>query len=254
MAIPQEQPATLPASLPGSNLIPTINPEGGFALSKLDMFTEQFVQHAVNCAGTALNIGSGYGIPERRALQLGAQHIICNDVSKEQLALIEQLTPPQHRSKLTLLPGTFPDELDIPPNSVHVMGIFRVLHFFDPEKFTRALRAAYQLLRPQGVLIISAETPYMKNWLNFLPEYHKRREAGHPWPGFITDVPLYESAGFSYNLPSQMHLLDPDVLTRELTQCGFSIDTCVTFDRADLFPESVVYDGRESVGAIAHKP
>lgn len=244
----------MPPLIEGGHFSPALNETGGFILSRLDPYTEAFVTHAVASKGTVLNIGSGYGIPERIALHLGAEKVICNDVSDEQLKLIEALTPNELKSRLKLLPGTFP-KLVLPPKSIQVMGIFRVLHFFNPEMLEKAIDSAYNLLEPGGILIISAETPYLANWQRFIPEYEQNVKMGVPNPGYIADTSKYETAGYSRRLPPRMHFLDPNVLTLLLTKNDrFIVEKCSTFDRSGTFPKELLLDGKESVGVIARKP
>jgi SAM-dependent methyltransferase len=233
--------------------IPSIFSQGGFILSKLDKYTEEFVKHAVICGGTVLNIGSGYGIPERLALLLGAKKIICNDICAEHLEIIKNLTPKIYHPNLDLAVGSFPDEITLSANSVRVIGIFRVLHFFDPDLLVGAIKKAHELLETGGTLIISAETPYLGNWKKFIPIYERRKEQKESWPGYIPDTSDYETAGYSRRLPPKMHFLDVAVLTRVLTENGFSIIRCTTLNRADTFPEHLLYNGQESVGAVAQK-
>ena len=39
-----------------------------------------------------------------------------------------------------------------------------------------------------------------------------------------------------------------------LTENGFTVEQCTTFNRAATFPQNILLDGRESIGAIARKP
>lgn len=227
--------------------------QGGFVLSKLDMYTEEFVKYAVTCNGTSFNIGSGYGIPERIALLLGAKKIICNDICAEHLDIIKALTLPSYHPRLSFICGSFPEEVNLPNNSIKVIGIFRVLHFLAPEVLVHAIRRIHNLLEPDGVLILTAETPHLGNWQLFIPEYERRVKNNEPWPGYISDTSIYETAGYSKNLPPKMHFLDVVTLIRVLTENGFTVERCTTFNRASTFPQNMLLDGRESVGAIARK-
>lgn len=253
------QPLTTKTITPGldtdesGSFITAVFSQGGFILSKLDTYTEEFVKHAVACKGTSFNIGSGFGIPERIALLLGAEKIICNDICTEHLDIIRELTPPNYHPKLSFARGSFPDEVDLPNNSIKLIGIFRVLHFLEPDLIIQAIRRIHELLEPNGTLILSAETPYLGNWQGFISEYEHRVKNKDPWPGYISDTSIYETAGYSKKLPSKMHFLDVATLTRVLTENGFTVEQCSTFNRATTFPQNILLDGRESVGAIARK-
>jgi len=45
-----------------------------------------------------------------------------------------------------------------------------------------------------------------------------------------------------------------NVLTRELKRARFEVEECRFIDRKEDFPEELLLDGRESVGAVAVKP
>ncbi len=244
--------SSLAADASGS-FISSISADGGFILSKLDQYTEDFVRYAVSINGRGLNIGSGYGIVERISLLMGAKEIMCNDICTEQLSVIKSLTPPNYQTKLHFVEGSFPDEIKLPNNTLQLIGIFRVLHFLDPQMLILAIRKIHDLLEPNGLLILSAETPYLGNWKKFIPEYESKVNNNEPWPGYIADTSSYETAGYSKKLPPKMHFLDVNVITRLLTENGFTVEKCTTFDRASTFPPGLLLDGRESVGAIARK-
>ncbi len=243
----------IPSADKAGKFIPSSSSDGGFIVAKLDPYTEEFIKYAATCDRKSLNIGCGYGIPERLSLLLGANSIICNDICTEHLTIIKKLTPQDYHSKLKFISGSFPGNVNLPNESIDLIGIFRLLHFFDPETVVLAIKKAYDLLSPNGILILSAETPYLGNWQNFIPEYEHRIAQKNPWPGYISDTLAYETAGYSRQLPPKMNFLDVATLTRVLTENGFSIIKCATFSRADTFPESLLLNGKESVGAIAKK-
>jgi hypothetical protein len=109
------------------------------------------------------------------------------------------------------------------------------------------------LILINGILILSAETPYLANWQKFIPEYEFKVKNKNQWPGYISDTLNYETANYNIRLPPQIHFLDVTTLTRVLTENKFTIEKCTTFNRADTFPTDILLDGRESVGAIARK-
>lgn len=242
----------LPPLFPDSQLITALNPQGGYVFARLDPFMEEFVHYAVTLGGTALNVGSGFGIAERLALLLGAENIICNDIYQDQLELVQQLTPVEYSARLNLLQGAFPDELNIVNSSIRVFGIFRVLHFFMPEEIVRAFNTIYSWLEPGGVLTLCVNTMYMRNWHKFIPVYEQRVKEGQLWPG-VAECAQFESGEYGGRLPAYMHLMDQEVLTRELTRAGFVIEKAANIDCHGFFPNTVSYNGREGVGVVARK-
>ena len=95
------------------------------------------------------------------------------------------------------------------------------------------------------------ETPYLKNFLPFVPIFEKRKEEGLQLPGFVEDVmkidPIRGQA-----LPKEMMVFDKDVLSHLFKSFGFQVEKCEEFARPE-FPEDLKLDGRESVGLIAKK-
>jgi hypothetical protein len=126
------------------------------------------------------------------------------------------------------------------------------MHFFDGAKLETSARILLNWLASGGKVFIVAETPYLKNFSSFIPTYEARRAAGNPWPGFIDDV-MAVAPERGVSLPPQMHLLDPEVLSRVFRQAGFVIEKAEMFARPE-FPEDIQLDGRESVGLVARKP
>ena len=194
--------------------------------------------------------GAAYGVATLPALAHGA-HVIANDSAPEHLQLLLEKTPPAQRANLTLMPGLFPEDLAIAPCSLGVILVARVLHFFDGERIRKAFARCYEWLRPGGRLIVTAETPYLRNLQSFIPEYESRRGKGAEWPGFIDDFPKWDTRK-GVNLPAQMHLLDETVMAREAARAGFRTISIKHFGRPE-FPDTLKFDGRESVGAIVEK-
>lgn len=244
---------TMPKCDNQGKFIKSLSEKGGFITTNLDKYTEDFVKYAVFYKKDILNIGSGLAIPERIAILLGAEEIICNDISTEQLAIIKNVLPIQYQKKLILLSGSFPEKINLANYSLNLIGIFRVLHFFDPINLIISIKKFYKLLKPNGKLIITAETPYLGNWKKFIPEFERRIKEKQDFPGFITDTSIYETNGYSTSLPQKMHFLDVNTISRILIENGFRIIECKMFSREIIFPKEILFDGRESIGVIAEK-
>ncbi|MCE3044642.1 class I SAM-dependent methyltransferase [Legionella sp. 16cNR16C] len=192
--------------------IKTHNPLGGFVVKPCDIISEQFLLHAGQCYqnnGAVLEIGAGFGAASLLAGSKGVK-VFCNDISAENLAVVKQLHLNQTKEGITasgdasefiLIPGDFPDELlSLPKKYFDAILISRVLHFFKGEKIDKAVSFAAKLLKPGGKLYLICETPYLKNWQRFLPEYEKRLKNNIEWPGEITNPTDYESSGRASSL------------------------------------------------------
>lgn len=223
----------------------------GYMTSTLDPFSQKIIDFAKNSSGPLLEIGAAYGVATLKALEIGCQ-VIANDLDERHLKILLERTPKQEKERLTLLPGKFPEEINIPQKSVGAILICRVLHFFNGQRIELAINKAFGWLKSGGKLAIIAETPYLKNFQNFIPIYEQRKKQGHPWPGFIEDTMEFGPDRGKF-LPKQVHWLDKEVLCRAVEKVGFLIEEVSFIDRKD-FPDDLRLDGRESVGLIARKP
>jgi ubiquinone/menaquinone biosynthesis C-methylase UbiE len=236
-----------------NGFIPTLN-QMGFMTSTLDSFSEEFTTFsALPWEGTSklsLEIGAAYGVATLKALQKGA-HILANDIHEDHLTLLQERVPENLRKRLTLFPGQFPEGVELKNNSLKAILICRVLHFFNEEKLSQSLQKFVKALEPGGKIFVVTETPYLKNFLPFVPTFEKRKEEGLPLPGFVEDVMKIDPIRGQF-LPKEMMVFDKDVLSHLFKSVGFHIEKCEEFARPE-FPEDLRYDGRESVGLIAKK-
>lgn len=248
-------------------LIKTHNPVGGFTTIPSDPYSKKFlsyVEEIAQCGGKVLEVGTAFGAASLEALSLGAT-VYCNDIDPKNLAVVCKRYHDGHgynldastgdSNKLICVPGSFPDELSgLPKNSFDAILICRVLHFFKGEIIEKSIRQMGELLKPGGKLFIVCETPYMKNWQSFIPEYERRVAQDVEWPGEMTNQAEYENAGYAATLPLLMNFMNKDVIDRTINRSGlFDIEHSSYINRAGQFPEDLLLDGRESVGAVAVK-
>jgi SAM-dependent methyltransferase len=184
-------------------------------------------------------------------LSKGAE-IICNDIDESHLAILEEEAVRQklNLSKLRTVCADFSYELDLPKASLDGILIARVLHLFNGPRIEHSLKKAYQWLKPGGKIFIVAETPYLKIFSDFIPEYEARVKRDEEWPGLITDIHKYFNDD---NFPELVHCMDPVILKRVLKNQGFLVEEISFISRSD-FPPNRRLDGRESIGVIACKP
>ncbi len=229
--------------------IKTLNNYGYMGAYPSDRVMKEFIDFAEDVSTPMLDVGAAYGVATLPCLEKGAR-VWANDLDKRHLEALQEKAQNQGLSNLKLLPGKFPDELTIEPESLRAALVARVLHFFTAEEIMRAAQTLYSWLRPGGKIFITAETPYLRNIQNFIPTYEKRK-LNKTWPGWIEAfADLDQRKGTS--LPRSMHLLDPDILKRVFESAGFRTQWCDFFARPE-FPEDLQLDGRESVGYIGVK-
>lgn len=222
----------------------------GYMTSGLDIYSQAFVDFAPAAPGPVLDVGAAYGVASVAALSNGA-HVIANDIEARHLAILRERAPAGLRTRLTLMPGSFPDGVEFQPGILGAVLICRVMHFFDGPAIERAAANVMRWLAPGGKVFVVGETPFIGTAKGFFPTYEARVKAGDPWPGIVENVGAHDPKRAG-NLPSRMHLLDEETLRRVFTQAGFVIEKLGTFARPE-FPPDIQLDGRESVGLIARK-
>ena len=232
-----------------NGFIKTLN-NMGYMTSGLDAYSQAFVDFAPAAPGPALDIGAAYGVASLAALSRGAR-VIANDIDDRHLEILRGRAPEHIQSRLSLMPGSFPDGIDFAPESVGAVLICRVMHFFDGPAIERAAAKAMRWLAPGGKVFAVGETPFIGTAKGFFPTYEARVKAGEPWPGIVENVGAHDPKRAG-NLPSRMHLLDEPTLRRVFTQAGFVVEKAGTFARPE-FPPDIQLDGRESVGLIGRK-
>ena len=243
----------------------THNPSGGFTTTPCDPVSQKFLAHAASsaqCGGKVLEIGAAFGAATLEAISKGAT-VFCNDIDPENLAVVRQryLAATDNPldsitgddSKLILIPGELPQDLiGLPQKYFDAILICRVLHFFSGAQIDESIALLSKLLAPGGKIYIVCETPFLKNWQRFIPEFHRRVERGIEWPGEITNPAEYESSGRAASLPKFVHWITKEILERSLARAGFAIEHVEYINRSGQFPEDLLLPehGKESVGAI----
>lgn len=245
----EQKVLTIPDAEAGG-FVPTLNGMGYMTVS-CDRFMREFIAFAPSCECPVLDIGAAYGVATTAALDSGAT-VIANDIDDRHLMLLRNTLSPQASARLITIPGHFPRDIRFSRNSIGAILIARVLHFFDGDLLTESVRKAFEWLVPGGRIFVTAETPYLRNWQEFIPTYEERKRRGERWPGFVEDAPSVVTQRRS-NLPKAMHFLDPEVLTRVFREGGFQVEEASVFARPE-FPDDLRLDGRESVGLIGVKP
>jgi len=209
-----------------------------------------------------LEIGAAFGAASLEAITKGAT-VFCNDIEPENLAVIKNRfsamideyneSSSGDNNKLILVPGEFPHELaGLPENYFDAILICRVLHFFTGKKIEESLALMSKLLTSGGKIYIVCETPYLKNWQLFIPEFKRRVKENVEWPGEIINPTEYESSGRASSLPKFVHWITKEILERSLLRNGFDVEQIAYINRAGQFPDDLLLPeyGQESGGAI----
>lgn len=220
----------------------------GVTIHTLDEFSEAFVAAASRAAPRpVVDIGAGFGVATLAALNAGAT-VISNDVEPEHLTALQSRTPADQQSRLTLMPGRFPDDIQLDDGSAAAVLLSRVLHFFDGPQLLRSIETLHRWLQPGGCAFVVCDASLFLKQPPLRAAYEAQLAAGQEWPGFVRGVHqlLPERAD---QIPDQLHYLDPDTLARAFEQAGFAIE------RAELFVRDCGEQGppRRCTGVIARK-
>lgn len=213
-----------------------------------EAYAEKFVAFSRKQSLPILSIGEGTGNIVFKALNEGIT-FIANDLDPRHLAHLYAEVPAEQRGLLYLKSGKFPEEIELPNESVGAIYFGRVFHFMEGEEIDRALPQANRLLPRGGKIFGRASTPFQKHLQFFLPTYYERIEKGIRWPGICTDMQrgwptLHEQ------LPSFMHLLDKDPLKVALESADFEIEE---LEYTPIQHPEFILDGREGIGFVAVK-
>ncbi len=232
-----------------SGLIKTLNSMGTMTPSP-DAFSRAFIEFAPKAPGRSLDIGAAYGVATLPALRSGAS-VIANDIDERHLKILFNRVPVEHRARLELAVGEFPDGVNFPAGSLGAVLICRVMHFLDGPQIERAAAKVMNWLTPGGKVFVVGETPFIGTAKAFFPTYEARLKAGHPWPGVVENAAAHDPKRAD-SLPKLFHLLDERTLGRVFNAAGFGIERLELFARPE-YPADIRLDGRESVGLIAVK-
>ncbi len=222
----------------------------GWSSNQLNALSQLFVDYCREVHLPVLDLGAAYGVASLAALDTGAQ-VIANDLDTEHLAELALLA--EGKPGLQLLPGRFPDQLELAEGSLGAVHASNLLHFLSGEELIAGAQKVVQWLAPGGHLFVHAGTPYQQPFARFVPVYEERVAAGEIWPGYVKDTLRFSTHKRITHMPRAIHLLDEQVLRRVFEAAGLSIDRIWYYRRHDL-PRSIHHDGREGVALIGHKP
>lgn len=231
--------------------VPVLNAGGGYAIVSLDHVSQAFVEYCKTGKKTVLDIGAGYGTISLAILQETGSTVIAEDIGVENLLVLKNRTTQQQRGRLFLNNNRFPQDLDLPENSLNGVIICQVLHFLTGDEIEAGLQKIYRWLVPGGKLFIVTSSPYLKILTDFMPIYEARMTAGMRWSGLIDN--FAQMRPHMTNLPKFFHVIDHQTMSSELSKAGFEIENMSFVDRRQTIP-SLGLDGREDIGVIAIKP
>ncbi len=220
--------------------------------TNLSWVAEEFINFCQKHPGEyVLDVGAGYGFLSRHVLSKG-MFVISNDIEMQHLLYSrKRVKDPDQISRLFLNTNPFP-YLDIPKNSLRAVILHRILHFLPGEEIDLGLENVKHWLKKGGkiyIMVMSSE--HVGYCQKILPAFEERKKNGDPWPGMYLDVPKYLPTQ-AYNLPSQLHIMDQEVLRNALERHGYEIER-IGYVSMHGFGTETARDGKEAIGIIGIK-
>ena len=234
------------------NLLVTTQHNQGFMTTKLDEYSQAFVNYAGQRSDWTLEIGAAYGVATLTALQKGAK-VIANDLYKIHLDVLHARCPKKLLPNLKLLSCDINNAI-FAPQSIAAVLACRVLHFMDGETLIKILNKIYIALKPDGKFFVVVDTPFMGWWKKCINVFNERKIEQVRWPGIFQPANDFCSETIAKSvIPPLVHWFDQETISLEMQNIGFNIDKISYIDRANCYPETCCLDGRESIGLIATK-
>ena len=233
--------------------VPTQN-RNGFMSTKLHSPGTEFIEHASDSKGWALDIGCAYGFYTLEAIKRGAR-VVANDMNKTHLKILRQQVPAGLSLNLRTRLGAFPD-VSLPAAAIASILASNVVNFMDGDTFERAVGKMFSLLVPGGKVFLKVPSPYSKHLdASSVDEYERRKAANEKWPGLFRDMNGRRAEGAREHFGDLMHFYDPDTLSRTFAAAGF------TLEKAEFYSISAPQafgaassNEKELVRLVARKP
>lgn len=205
----------------------------------------------------ALEIGCAYGNVAVEAARRGCKNYIASDISVDHLRVLartlQEIGKPQYKDAISLIKAKFPEELDLPANSVDLALMNKVMHFFDLKEMEIAMKKIRYITAPGGKWFILTVSPKCKDFKKFDDEYQRRKKLGVGHPGFCPNAGDYSTnAATTDQLPFSMYFFDLEELTNMFESNGFRVRKTYSIDMP--CNDNLNWnEGHDMVGIIAEK-
>jgi len=211
----------MPEPVENGMMIPTLDHQGWIWLYR-DEVTNSYIDFAAGTKGSMLEAGAGYGHIVLEVLKEGAR-VIAVEISEEQLAIIKRRVADSRLTGLETIRAEFPEELDMPEESVDGVLVSRLFHFFTGDRIRESLRKIHSWLKPGGKVFIVTDSVYRTIFKELIPQYEKNAADGVEWPGWVEEVRSLVPGGRidPETQPLAMNFTDPAIMRRELVLAGF---------------------------------
>lgn len=232
----------------------------GFMFGKFDQVATDFLDGIKSRSSDKfeiLEIGCAYGNVAKEALRLGCKGYIASDISEDHLKVFAKDLVTSGSTdlskKIKLLPGRFPEEIELPSGSIKFALMNKVLHFFQPNELSSVMENIVRITAKGGKWFVLTASPFSNTFKNFSEEYKKRKKLGVAYPGFCPNAGDYSADRHtSDNLPFSMLFMELGDLCTLFESYGFEIIKTYSLDMPTVEnPQWVA--GQDMVGIIARK-
>lgn len=212
---------SIPARQPRTRVVRAVPFDALRMSSVLDPLSIKFAIYGRAVASETLDMGCGDGLATAAAIERGGR-VVAVDPDPSLMARVRARIPSERHARLTTQIGSLPaiDFDDGRFAAVHVAHVFQLLN---GREILRSLENMRRWLRPGGKLFVSAIEPGGVRWQPVVGHFESREASGIRWPGYIPDVRKFLPAGAPVG-PAFIHLLNAQVLRRELTSAGFRVE------------------------------
>ena len=195
---------------------------------QLDEPQRAFIDIAKNPGIKSLDIGSGFGNTVLHAAYAGAQNIHAwelDSANVKALSRAVQDTEFTHCIHTRQVDFRHYDVEAQDNEAYDIILISRVLHFFSPEDIASAAKKLFKLLKPGGILHVTASTVFLQVASAYIPQYLKKLNTHQPWPGYVDADTFREHIDPEHvNIhPQAMTAFDPIFPAKTFTDSGFEV-------------------------------
>lgn len=193
-----------------------------------------------------MDSGAGYGAITREALNKNAV-VISNDISDTHLIYNLKKVSTEQKSRLYLNDKDI-RKLDFKENSLDLIVLHRVLHFFKGKEIEAILTKANKWLKKDGkiyIVMISKDHILYRDKIQY--------DASKKWPGEDLVVVKEHLPTQAYSMQSRtLHVASVETLRARLADAGFQVEKADYVALKTLGSEPN-RDGKEAVGIIGVK-
>lgn len=207
----------------------------GFMFAPTDPLVQNFIKEASTSKSgdfEVLEVGCAYGNVALEVVRKGCTGYIASDISIDHLRVLgRELTDKKTEDfakHIRLLHAQFPEQINLPDESIQYALMNKVLHFLKPSELDAAFAKMSAMTKKGGKWFVMTVMPECKDYKKFAPVYFARKALGIKYPGFCQNAKDYSSnRDITDQLPQTMLFLTKEEVVSLFTNNGFVIEDCM---------------------------